>query len=82
MFCPNCSADKFDVVKVVRNRRYNPEKKKWYYSDHHDIRKVLCSKCGTTFLTETRIVHKVELLPNGKSSVEWEPNEAAKEEDE
>lgn len=79
MFCPNCSADKFDVVKVARNRRFSPEKKKWLYSDNYDVRKILCVKCGTAYLTETRIVCKIALLPNGKSSVEWEPDKPLEE---
>ncbi len=79
MFCPNCSSDKFDVVKVVRNRRYNPERKRWFYSDNYDVRKVLCSNCGTAYLTETKIICKIALLPNGKSNIEWEPDKLLEE---
>jgi len=69
MFCPNCSCDKFDTVKVYRNRRFDPIKRRWRYSDNHDTRKVLCVRCGQAYITETVIIHQVVLLDNGQSSV-------------
>lgn len=69
MFCQNCSCDKFDTVKVYRNRRFDPIKRRWRYSDNHDTRKVLCVRCGQAYITETVIIDKVVLLDNGQSSV-------------
>lgn len=57
MICDNCISDDFAVVKVYRNRRM--KEGRWVANDNVDTRLVLCNKCGTRYLTETVITHKI-----------------------
>ena len=69
MFCEKCSSDSLAVVRTIRGMKFDPERRKWSYSDSHDVRRVNCLKCGFTFLTVTSFLCEVKVRPDGTSSV-------------
>jgi len=56
MIC-QCGEEKFNIIKVIRNRRLN--KGKFKFNDAVDSRIIICSTCGERYITETRIVYRV-----------------------
>lgn len=57
MTCKNCLNDKYNVVKVLRNRRFKDGR--FVVNDNVDSRFIICSLCGSRFITETWIAHEV-----------------------
>lgn len=57
MTCKNCDSDKYNVVKVLRNRRLKDGR--FFVNDNIDSRFVVCVLCGSRYLTETRIAHEI-----------------------
>lgn len=56
MQCPKCGSEKFDVVRVWRNRRYSAEKRRVVVALDGDLRKLLCAECGSVYYSESRLV--------------------------
>lgn len=57
MICPNCGNEKFEVIKVFRNKKID-KSGKHYFSNTIDTRKVICNDCLSVFYTETSLKFK------------------------
>lgn len=60
MQCDNCGSEKFEVISVQRNRDWNPDKQKWIFSLHSDVRKVICRDCNQVYYTKTTKLFKAK----------------------
>lgn len=56
MQCVKCGSEKFDVVRVWRNRRYSAERRRVVVALDGDLRKLLCAECGSVYYSESRLV--------------------------
>lgn len=52
-----CGEEKFNIIKVIRNRRL--VKGKFKCNDAVDSRIIICSTCGERYITETRITYRI-----------------------
>lgn len=57
MTCKSCGCDKYNVVKVLRNRRLKDGK--FVVNDNIDSRFIVCILCGSRYITETFITHEI-----------------------
>lgn len=57
MICPNCGNDKYNVVKVLRNRRMKDGR--FVVNDHVDSRFIVCTLCGERYISEAKITHRI-----------------------
>lgn len=51
MICQKCGNEKFKIITVLRNRKF--EKGKFRFNKNFDSRIVMCKLCGTRYITET-----------------------------
>lgn len=70
MFCPHCSHDRFEIARVWRNKRWDANRHSWLWADDVDSRMIACKRCGTVYITETRILTPLKLGDNGLPTVE------------
>lgn len=79
MLCKKCGSDKFDRIEVIRGKRYDVVNSRWFYTDSHDTRIVLCDGCGTKFLEESKITHvfvynETKMRLDKKTIDDWKPD--------
>jgi len=59
MFCRYCGSDKFIVLKVNRERRYDVRRRSYLPDDDIDTRLIVCDVCGRRYITETMIIAEI-----------------------
>lgn len=57
MFCTKCSQDRFTTIKVFREKRLKDGK--WFNSNNHDTRLVVCRNCGRRYYVESVITYSL-----------------------
>jgi uncharacterized Zn finger protein len=69
--CDKCGNEKFNTIRVFRNRRR--ENGTWKFEGKCDTRLIACSECGQRYLTETHLHSSVD-FKNFKR-IEINPNQ-------
>lgn len=58
MLCDNCGHDRYDTIKVFREKKLSGDK--WVQSPTTDTRIIVCRECGARYYTTTKFTHKIE----------------------
>jgi hypothetical protein len=53
MQCNLCGCERFQVVHIKRNRKYDKVKKQWIYSPDFDARKIICCECNQVYFVQS-----------------------------
>ena len=64
MVCKNCGNDRYNVIKVYRNRRLKDGRFK--VNDYVDSRMIICKYCGSRYISESKVTYEI-LYKNYKS---------------
>ena len=59
MQCEKCGCEKFEVIKVFRNKKWDEKKSNYVFSNKCDTRKIICAECQSVYYTETIIIFSV-----------------------